>query len=72
MSEFDIGFELFTLLLGLAMAEVLAGFVRVFKLRSRIRHGRGGGRRGATPPPRARAWPSSPPRVPIRRVRASA
>ncbi len=43
MSEFDISFELFTLLLGLAMAEVLAGFVRVFKLRSRIRHGRGGG-----------------------------
>ena len=29
MSEFDISFELFTLLLGFAMAEVLAGFVRL-------------------------------------------
>jgi hypothetical protein len=42
MSGFDITFELFTLLLGLAMAEVLAGYVRTFKLRSRIRNGRGG------------------------------
>ena len=42
MSGFDITFELFTLLLGLAMAELLAGFARAFKLRSRIRNGRGG------------------------------
>ncbi|MBO6526004.1 hypothetical protein [Erythrobacter sp.] len=41
MSEFSITFELFLLLLGLAMAEGLAGFARAFKLRSRIRHGRG-------------------------------
>ena len=40
MSEFDITFELFTLLLGLTMAEVLAGYARAYKLRSRIRHGR--------------------------------
>lgn len=40
MTEFDITFELFTLLLGLAMAEVLAGYVRVFKLRSRTRRAR--------------------------------
>ena len=38
MSEFDITFELFTLLLGLTMAEVLAGYARTYKLRSRIRH----------------------------------
>ena len=42
MSGFEITFGLFTLLLGLAMAEVLAGYVRAFKLRSRIRHGRAG------------------------------
>ena len=29
ISEFDITFELFTLLPGLAMAEVLAGYIRV-------------------------------------------
>ncbi|GMM92991.1 hypothetical protein [Qipengyuania sp. MTN3-11] len=40
MSGFEITFGLFTLLLGLAMAEVLAGYVRAFKLKSRIRHGR--------------------------------
>ena len=40
MSEFDITFELFTLLLGLTMAEVLAGYARTYKLRSRIRHNR--------------------------------
>ncbi len=40
MSEFDITFELFTLLLGLSMAEVLIGYSRAYKLRSRIRHGR--------------------------------
>ncbi|MEL7730613.1 hypothetical protein AAG612_13850 [Citromicrobium bathyomarinum] len=40
MSEFDITFELFTLLLGLTMAEVLAGYARAYKLRSRIRHDR--------------------------------
>lgn len=40
MTGFSITFELFTLLLGLTMAEVLAGYVRAFKLRSRIRHGR--------------------------------
>lgn len=40
MSEFSITFELFLLLLGLAMAEVLQGFARAYKLRSRIRHGR--------------------------------
>ena len=40
MSEFDITFELFTLLLGLTMAEVLAGYARPYKLRSRIRHNR--------------------------------
>lgn len=40
MSEFDVTFELFTLLLGLAIAEVLAGYVRAFKLKARIRAGR--------------------------------
>lgn len=40
MSEFSITFELFLLLLGLAMAEVLKGFARAYKLSSRIRHGR--------------------------------
>ena len=37
MVGFEYLFELFTLLLGLAMAEVLAGFANLLKLRARIR-----------------------------------
>lgn len=39
MTGFDFIFALFSLLLGLAMAEVLAGFARVMKLHARARAG---------------------------------
>ena len=41
MGGFDFLFALFSLLLGLAMAEVLGGFARVMKLHARARAGRG-------------------------------
>jgi hypothetical protein len=41
MSGFDFLFALFSLLLGLAMAEVLGGFARVMKLHARARAGHG-------------------------------
>ena len=41
MSGLDFLFALFSLLLGLAMAEVLGGFARVMKLHARARAGRG-------------------------------
>ncbi|MGN6277340.1 MAG: hypothetical protein ACTHM8_01285 [Sphingomonas sp.] len=42
MSGFDFLFALFSLLLGLAMAEVLGGFARVMKIHAKARAGRGG------------------------------
>jgi hypothetical protein len=41
MTGFDFLFALFSLLLGLAMAEVLGGFARVLKLHARARAGQG-------------------------------
>ena len=43
MTGFDFLFALFSLLLGLAMAEVLGGFARVLKLHARARAGHGRG-----------------------------